>query len=167
METTLGLVTPFSFGRGWPQLVPLAEPVAGVGVTFVVPGNRIIRPLIVSYLLVASAQEATRGPRISLLGPDGQRFYKSTSAGAVLKSTELYASFVVGLGVNTTSAAGTASLAMPELIMGTGMQISLEVGGMQTEDLIKEPRLYVEEFPAGRDGYPTGRYDVPLAYDIT
>lgn len=162
MEATLGLTRPFSFGRGWPQVVILPVPAAGKGASFSVPGNRNMRLVLARATIVCSAQVANRTPRLRFQNADGLDLYQTPSSGTVLASTEQSASYGVGAVSLTGAATGFATVPLPDPVLTPGMRVLLDAGALQTEDQLSALRLYLEQWPNDWSGYPAGRTDGPV-----
>lgn len=156
MEATLGLTGPFTYGRGWSRLVRLPNPAAGAVASHAVPGDRTQRLIFARASLKASAQEVTRRPRLVVKDADNNVVGVFGPSGAVLKSTEQATTYAVGLGSATAAASGDAQVAIPDMMLRSGMQVVLDVAEIQTEDQLSAVAFYLEEWPNGPDGYPQG-----------
>lgn len=156
MEATLGLTRPFSYGRGYPELVCPLKPAAGKTSTFVVPGAFTERLVLAHAQLTASAQVATRSPRLVIADPDGNAVAVFGPSGAVLKEAVQATTYAVDLGYVTTAATGDAQVGISDFLLTTGMQVTLDVASIASEDQLDKVFFYLEKWPNGPDGYPQG-----------
>lgn len=156
MEATMGLTRPFSYGRGWPRLVRIADPAAGAVVTHTVPGDRLQRVVIAHALLETSEAEVTRGPILRFNDPDGNAVGRFGPTGEVAKSSTQRTTWAAGLGYRAAANTDGAQCSIPDVFLVPGMQIVFGVNNIDEGDQQSDVTLYLEEWPNGPDGYPTG-----------
>lgn len=156
MEATYGLTGGVHYGRGWPHLLRPANPAAGAAASHQVPGDRIQRLVTARATLTASEAAATRGVALQLLDADGAVFAAFSPVGEV-KAKEV-ASFTWAPGSSRTAAAlgGESQTAIPDLLLLPGMSARVAVSAVDVADQLSAVSFYLEEWPNGPDGYPTG-----------
>lgn len=168
MEATLGLTGPYTYGRGWPQLLLLPVPAVGAVASHVVPGDYHERLVIARFGLVTQAQEGTRTPTLKIEDADGHVIAEFGPAGEVLKESEQTTTWAAGLGYRNAAAKGAAQVSIPDVILSPGMKVTLAVGGIKATipkegevaekpgDQQTQPLLYVERWSTAPNGYPGG-----------
>jgi hypothetical protein len=167
METTYGLTGPFSYGRGFPQLLDLAVPAVGAVASHRVPGEFYERLVVARAGLVTHSQEGVRTPTLQITDADDVVIAEFGPSGEVAKESEQTSTWAAGLGFRNAAVKGAAQVSIPDLILSPGMKVILAVGGIKAAippegekaevpgDQQSRPLVYVERWPTGPDGYPS------------
>lgn len=154
--TTVGLLEPFTVGRGYPQVKAVPSPAAGAGFTYAVAGQAVENVRAVTFSYATSAVVATRVPRLDYFDGDGIRFASCSIAGSIPASVTPLVSFMVGLGATGASNGGVVEQPIPDLFLLGGHSIGVSVAGIDPGDTIFNVRIYTELFPTGPTGEPQG-----------
>lgn len=166
MEATLGLVGPFSFGRGWPQLRTLAPVAGNEPARFVVPGGRVQRVVAVACKLVTNAEVFERFVRVNFADSDGNVWSRCPAGTKIEKELTRFFSWNIE-NVWQNALHGNVGLGgLPDARLTGGMVVSVEILNGQAGDAVSQIFLMVEEFPNGPDGYPTGVQEVAPAWNV-
>lgn len=155
-QTTAGILTPLSYGRGWPQAIRLDNPAAGTAASLVTPGDRNRRVVAVRATLTASATVASRVPTLSYIDPDGIVWAAFGGISAVAASGTGATQWAVGVSTAATALTGADTVGLPDLILPPGHGISIGAAALQSADTITGVAVWVEEIPIGPGGYPVG-----------
>jgi hypothetical protein len=156
MEATYGLTGGVHYGRGWPHLKRVPNPAAGLPASIKVPGDRIQRMVVVRATLTASVAVATRGVALQFLDADGVVFGAFSPVGEVVKEGVASFTWAPGGSRSTAIVAGESQSAIPDLLLLPGMSAKVAVSAMDAADQLSAVSFYLEEWPNGPDGYPTG-----------
>lgn len=156
--TTVGLLQPFSIGRGFPQLKVLGTPAAGAGVTYSIAGSGWESVRAVAFTLATSAAVANRVPRLRYLDGDGVPFAGSSVSTAQAASTTVAYNFMVGIGQVVGVAGAQAAYFLPDIFLGPGWSLELSIVTVDVADQLSNLRVYTETFPTGPTGPPEGAY---------
>lgn len=156
MESTFGLTGPISYSRGWPRLERLANPAAGANAVHLVPGDRIQRLLVARATLTAGEAAAERKPALKLLDADGVAWAVFGPSGTVVAKGVQETTWAADLGYAVTAASGEAQIGIPALLLSPGTRVEIAVAAIDAGDQLSAVSLYLEEWPNGPDGYPTG-----------
>jgi Flp pilus assembly protein CpaB len=156
MEATYGLTGGVHYGRGWPHLLRLANPAAGIAAVHQVPGDRVQRLVVARAKLTASEAAATREVALQLLDADGVPFGVFSPVGEVKASGAASFTWAVGSSRTTAILGGESQSAIPDLLLSPGMSVKVAVSAIDAADQLSAVSFYLEEWPNGPDGYPTG-----------
>lgn len=157
MEATLGLTTPYSFGRGWPQYRRLPNAAGNAEAALVVPGNRISRVASFHCQLVTAAEAGERFPQLVFKDQDGNAWLRLPAPGPVAEGKTVRLSWALGLAFESAVIGDLAASAIPNILLPPGMSVGVAVKNGLEGDAVSNVSALVEEFPNGWDGYPTGR----------
>lgn len=161
---TVGLLAPFTYGRGYPDYAYPANPAAGATFTQKVPGNREFRIVAARFSLATSAQVANRAPSLIVQDGDGNEMARIESQGSIAASSTAVVTFARGLGSAYGGGAGAQVVGLPDLFLPPLFSIVLGATALQTSDQLSGIRLWWESFPIGNQGYPEQLLPAPAPY---
>ncbi len=156
--TTVGLLAPFSVGRGYPQVVRVASPAAGAGFNYRAQQGATENVRAVSFQLVTSAAVANRVPRLDLQDGDNLVVVSVQATVAQAASLTAFWTFQVGVGAAIVGAGNVTALPLPDLFMPDGFRWVLSVGAVDVADQVSAVQVITEIFPMGPTGEPQGAY---------
>lgn len=155
---TVGLLTPFSFGRGYPQIERPAQPAAGAPAVLQVPGTENWRIVLARATLTTSATVASRVVHLDFLDPDGNLICDFWSAATQAASLTGSVVFAAGIPEYAPATGGPAVVPIPDIILPVGCSVGFEVASIDAADQLKALTLFIEKFDISGAGYPTGRW---------
>jgi hypothetical protein len=162
VDTTLGLLRPFGYGRGFPDQISVATPAAGATASYTVPGDYWQRLVAARLLITTDANAANRLVTLDYISGRGVTFAQNGAALVVTASTTAQ---VFEWHVNRTVsewAANTPVWApLLDAVLPPSWVVKFNVASIQATDAISGLRLWVENFPTGARGYPLGAVTVP------
>jgi hypothetical protein len=146
----------FAYGRGFTDVVPVADPAAGAGFTYTVGATYWERISSLAFTLVSDGNAANR--QVTVTVKDSEPVALATVAAGGVQAASLTRTYSFVWNVGTANAlAGTAFVAQaPFLIMQTGFQVVVSIANVQVGDQLSLIRFYMERFQTGRDGFPLG-----------
>jgi len=169
VEGTAGLLSSFSYGRGFTERVAGTAPAAGQPFTFAMDGRYNTRPVAVLAQLVTAAGAANRWPELRALDADGTVWNRWGGAPFITASLTVQLVWQLGRGDDGFTIAGADStpyyMPLTDVWLEGSDQLRIFVGNMQAGDALTAPRLVLERFETGPRGYPEGRVPerVPVA----
>lgn len=155
-ETTAGVLTPLSYGRGWPQVIRPGNPAAGAAGVLVTPGDRNRRILAVTATLTTSATVATRVPVLEYADGDGVVWARFRGISTLAASKVAVTQWAVGVSTVATGVTGDDVVGLPDVILPPGHRISVGADALDGTDAVTAVAVWVEEIPIGPGGYPVG-----------
>ncbi len=104
-----------------------------------------------TVLLKASAQAAKRVPALEVRDGDGGPLMVIAGSQELAEGVTRRVTFAPGVSTNSTVAAASDTVGIPELLLLPGYSIATLTAGVQTEDQYEKPVLWVEEFESAPD----------------
>ena len=152
----VGLLTPFTVGRGYSEAVHIPAPAAGAVATYRVAGGDFERLRTISFQLVTAAAAANRIATVSILDQDAAVIARV--AAPFLLTAAHTGRFLFGIGVQQAGVNDGATIngLLPELFLQPGWSVVIGVTGVQAADQLSGIVLYRERFPTGPEGYEYG-----------
>lgn len=146
----------FSYGRMYPDRKYPANPAAGSGFTFTVPGSELWRLISFHTVFSASATVATRVPKLIINDADGNEIIRLAVNGSVTANGAALAQWVRSDGLNVVAGDGSFLTSLPRLFLEPGWQVAVTATNIQAADTFTQGRMWFEIAPNGDFGYPTG-----------
>lgn len=156
--TTVGLLAPYTVGRGYSQLIRVASPAAGAGFSYRANQGATENVRAIRFQLVTSAAVANRVPRLELQDGDGLAVLAIEATAAQAASLTQQFTFLVGLGAVLVGAGTRIADPLPDIFMPDGTSWVCIVGGIDAADQISAVNVISEIFPMGPTGEPQGAY---------
>ena len=154
---TTGILAPFSWGRGFQDFVPIAQPSAGALASFTVPGEFSLRVLGAMATLTTSAAAANRYVSLDYLWR-GTTTVIRNGPGLVVTANTTNLQFSWNFERSQAEWAANTPVLVPclavDLPPGTVVQFSVD--NIQAADQLSALSLFVEKFETGDRGYPRG-----------
>jgi hypothetical protein len=157
VDTTLGLVSPFGYGKAYPDTIDVTTPAAGATASYTVPGDYYVRVVAARLSITTDANAANRLITLDYISGRGVT-YMQNGAGLVVTASTTAQVFqwdahrtVAEWAANTPVFAPLLSAFLPP-----SWVIKFNVANIQATDAISALRLWVENFPTGQKGYPVG-----------
>lgn len=151
-----GLTSEFAHGRAFSEVVPVANPAAGVGFTYKVGGSYWERLAALSFVFTTNGNAANRAVTLSV--KDGSSAVLVAVPGAAVQiASKVYTYSFWG---DQTPVNDTVNLVnsqpIPRIFLQPGFTVVVAVGAIDAGDQISEIRVYREAFDTGPEGYPIG-----------
>lgn len=169
MSTTEGLVEPFGYGLAYPDWLDVASPAAGQTASVTVEGQWYVRLVAARLSITTDANVANRVVSLDYINARGTTYVQNAASVLVTASTTAQ---VFEWDRNRTVAewnTGTPVWApLLDEFLPPGFTIKFNVAAIQVGDQLSGIHLWVEKFPTGARGYPTGMVRAPrfaTAYD--
>lgn len=141
------LTDPASVSRAERDLVTIANPSAGAGLTFTVPAGYTLRPLAFHFRIVTDANVANRTVYVQFRDDGGVAFATMLAPVNVQAATTVDFSFWRGLG--QADWIGTTPITVPlfEAFLPPAYTIVTTIDTVQAGDQLSRFRLYTEKWP--------------------
>lgn len=157
MKVTEGLVQPFGWGLAYPDWIDVASPSAGSNASVIVDGAWNARILAARATLTTDSNAANRVVTLDYLDARGNVRASSGSAAVVVASTTgQVINWLTGVGGGSSAANSPTWCSLLSIFLYPAMQVRFTVVGIQAGDQLSGLSLWVEKFPTGPTGYPTG-----------
>jgi hypothetical protein len=160
---TFGLTEPYGHGRGYRQVLPVASPAAGGGLTVNLEPQYVQRLLALTFTLTTDATVANRVVTVDYFSGQATAF---TSSGAAVAQTASTVQRYVGSWQRTESEwnPGTAVFfPLEDLFLDGGEQVGITITNVGAADQLSAIVATFERFETGPRGVLLGRADVDLS----
>lgn len=157
MQVTTGLLQPFGWGLGYPDWVDPSAPAAGSNFVHTVGGQHYERLLGARCLITTDSNAANRFVSVDYINARNITYCRNAWAGVIVASTTNQA-----FEWNCARASGEHATNTPVLaplfltFLPPGFQIQITLDNIQVGDTITSIHLWLEKFPVGPRGYPSG-----------
>lgn len=153
---TLDLTEGAKFGMGFRDTLAVAKPAAGASASIVLDSQYVHRLLSITASLATSIVVANRQLQVSATDQNGLPFWTITNS--VTQAASLTQQFQLLNGLFTTPPAFAALnvMALPDMLLPRNAKITVSALNIDVGDQITVSPLFVEKFPHGKMGYPTG-----------
>lgn len=153
---TAGLLLPYAYGRGYPELIKVPNPGAGNNVLIKVPGSEAWRVITAQCLLTTDAVVNNRAVRLTYTDADGTEFFHGAASGTVAASLTSLTQWFIGSSAAAAMGDGSRVQALPNMFLQPSHQININVFLLDAGDTITNTTLFVERLRIGGDGYAVG-----------
>jgi hypothetical protein len=151
-----GLLEPFSYGRGWAEVVRGDQPAAGASFSLTIAGVFAARLLALTYRLVTDANPANRAVTLDYDDGNGSLFAREGAGLVVTASTTQDFAGQHRRGVAEWAANTIVFHPVPAVILHQGQKLQLNVANIQAGDQLSRIVLRLERFPSDVLDYPEG-----------
>lgn len=155
-RVTAGLLLPFSYGRGYSELIKVPTPAAGQNVLVKVPGSEMWRVITAQAFLTTDAVVANRAVRLTYTDADGFEYFHAAASGTVAASLTSLTQWSIGASAAAAMGDGSRVQALPNMLLQPSHQININVFALDAGDTITNVSLFVERLRIGGDGYTVG-----------
>lgn len=154
---TAGLLEAFSYGLGYQDFIPLANPAAGANQSFTVDSRNWLRVLGARATLTTDANAANRLLSLDYITGRTQTYLRNQppvviTAGTTNQAFE-WKEQLTGSEWNTNTPVHTP---VSSIFLAPGTVIQFTVTNVQVGDQLSGLSLTVERFDTGPSGYPVG-----------
>lgn len=155
-EATLGLLAPFSHGRGFQETSVVTSPAAGLGFTITIPGKYYERVQALTFTLVTGSNAANRAVLLSVLDGNGNTVLSIPAAAVQTASLTRTYSYLANMS-NCIGPIGGAYLSpAPALFLQPAQSLVVTIGAVDAADQISAIVFNRERFDTGPAGYEMG-----------
>lgn len=156
-----GLLEPFSYGRGWPEVVRGAQPAAGTSFSLTIAGALAARLLSLSYRLVTDANAANRAVTIDYDDGNGGLFAREGAGVVQLAATTQDYAGQYRRAVAEWAANTLVFHPVPQGVLLQGQKLQINVSNIQAGDQLSRIMLRFDRFPSDALDYPEGVTPAP------
>jgi hypothetical protein len=150
------LVSGFTHGRAFPEIITPSNPAVATGFTYTVGGNYWERVASLSFVLTSDNNAANRAVLLRVKDGSGATLIGIPTA-AVQVASKVYTYSYWGQQTPGTDAVGLVNAQpAPSIFLQPGFSIVVSIGAVQAGDQVSAIRLYMERFDTGPQGYPVG-----------
>lgn len=154
---TEGLVESFGHGLAYPDWIDVATPAAGATASVVVDGKYSLRVLAATATITTDANVANRVVTLDYVNARGVTYMRNGASLLVTASTTAQAFYWSNKwSVSEWNTGTPVWVPLLDVIMPPGFTVKFNVDNIQATDAISALRLWVEKFPTGPRGYPSG-----------
>lgn len=136
------------YGRGWPELIELAQPAAGALATRRIPGETFEAIVTARSVLTTGAAVANRFPGLDVLDGDGVLVFTANSPTAVVAATTRRTYWADRFGAVLTSPSGDESLPFSGALFPPGFTFRFNVSAIDVGDQLSALSLIVWRVPS-------------------
>lgn len=156
MDVLHGLTSEFAHGRAFSEVVTVADPAAGVGLTYTVGSKYYERIASLSFTLVSDGNAANRQVAVTINAVTYGVIATVAAGGVQAASLTRTYTFLKGF-TSSNAVAGSAFVApFPDIFLQPEWTVVVGIGSVQVGDQISLVRLLVERFDTGPAGFPIG-----------
>lgn len=145
------------FGIGFHDTLPVAVPAAGNVASIQFDNQYVVRLLSVTVKLVTDAVVANRQIQLSVTDQNGNPFWTLTNPVTQAASLTQLAQFLNGYAIEPSFFAGDTIVPLPDILLPRNAKMVASVLAIDPGDQISISPVFVEKYPHGAAGYPTGR----------
>ena len=157
MQVTEGILTPLTAGLGFPDWVDVPSPAAGANQSFTVDGAWYVRVLAARARLTTSATVANRFVTLDYVDARGSvRASSGASVAVPASQTNVQHEWAWNRGASSSGAGAATSSPLLSAFCPPGFTIRFTVLNIDGTDQLAGLSLWVEKFPTGYRGYPSG-----------
>ncbi len=162
MSVTEGLLEPFGYGLGYPDVVDLTTPALGANASVPVAGEYQVRVLAAIATLTTDANAANRLLSLDYINQRGVTLHRNGASVLVTANTTAQV-FVWGANRSVAEWNTGTPVWVPLLpiFLQPGYSVQFTVDNKQAGDQLSALHLMVERFETGERGYPVGVVEAP------
>lgn len=153
---TRGLTEPFSYGRGYDEIVKGITPAAGANFVYKIEGQYSTRILSAVFTLVSDSNVANRAVTVDYCDPEGNVWSSNGIGAVVAASTTQPFSGQIDRSHGEFVAGTKMFFPIADLFVDPGNSIRINVANKQVGDQLSAIVFVLERFPTGSRGYPEG-----------
>jgi hypothetical protein len=157
VQVTTGLLAPFGWGLGYPDWVDVPQPAAGANASFTVDGSNYVRVIAARARLTTSVTVANRFVTLDYV--DARAVVRASSGASVAvpaSQTNQQHDWHYNRGAGSSGAGATTVSPLLFTFLPPGFVIRFTVANIDGTDQLSSLSLYLERFPTGVRGEPTG-----------
>lgn len=157
MQVTTGLLAPFGWGLGYPDWIDPTAPAAGANFVHVVGGTHYERLLAVRATISTDSNVANRFVSVDYINARGTTYCRN-AAGVVVTASTTGQVFEWNAARTVAEWATNTPVLAPLLMafLPPAFQVQITLDNIQVGDTITAVHLWVEKWPTGPRGEPTG-----------
>jgi hypothetical protein len=156
-ETTLGLLLPFTYGKGNPEYVNVATPAAGATASYTVDGKFAVRVLAARLSITTDANAANRLVTLDYIDERNNTRLRNGAGLVVTANTSAQTfEFDAHRGVAEWAANTPVFSPLAPFFLYPGFSVKFNVTNIQVGDAISALSLWLEQFQTGPRGYVLG-----------
>ena len=152
----LGLTEGASLGLGYREFDRYPSPAAGAAFSLKLDAAYDYRILSARATYTTDATVANRYPVLSVVSQDGTVLFAIAASTAVAASSAITYQWLSGIGYSSVGDLVNAVLPLADFLISGAYTVSLSATAIDAGDQISGVSLYVEKYPRGPEGYPTG-----------
>lgn len=157
MQVTTGLLAPYGWGLGFPDWEDPSAPAAGANFVHTVGGKHYERVLAVHALVSTDSNAANRFVSLDYINARGITYCRN-AAGVVVTASTTNQAFEWNAGRTVSEWAANTPVLAPLLLsfLPPAFQVQITLDNIQVNDTITSVHLWLEKWPTGPRGEPTG-----------
>lgn len=157
VQVTEGVLTPFDWGLGYQDWVDVPAPSAGANASFLVDGAWYARVLAARARLTTSAVVANRFLSLDYVDARGTvRASSGASVAVPASQTNVQHDWAWNRGASSSGSGAATASPLLSAFCPPGFTIRFTVSGIDVGDTLTVLSLWLEKFPTGYKGYPSG-----------
>lgn len=159
---TLDLTEGAAFGMGFRDTIPVAVPAAGNPASIKLDNQYIFHLLSATVTLVSSAAVATRQLQVSATDQNGNTLWQITNPVTQAASLTQSLQLISGFSQVMSALPAAVVVPIPDILLPRNAVLTFSALSIQAADQITVAQLFVEKYPSGVPGYPTGNRIIRL-----
>lgn len=154
---TKGFVEPFGYGLGYPDWLNITAPAAGLTFTHTIGGSHYERILAARATFTSDANAANRLVTLDFVNARGTTFVQNGASTVITANTtgQVF-EWDIGRTVAEWNANTPIWSPLARFLMPPAFTVVFNVSNIQVGDQLTGLSMWVEKFPTGKTGYPTG-----------